>query len=191
MYQTEGDNSSYRTKESGFKQFRRSCLGKIVIAAGVFVILLIIAWLTNPSEKKMWTEMLDNIRQSIESRDSIEADWMDVFVSNIGNIFSKADGEPNQARLDLFNKFNIQEYYDNTFFSTMHVYNSVRAQDEVCGIGIFGLVIPLANFNKFLPREGPMRTEYNQPLIEPSGNGDEYYGETNVDVFHYQDDENN
>ena len=189
MYQTE-DNSSYRTKESGFKQFRRSCLGKIVMAAAVLVILLIIAWLTNPSEQKMRAEMLDNIRQSIESRDSIEADWMDIFVSNIGHTFTKADGEPNKARLDLFNKFNQQEYFDNTFFSTMHVYNSVRAQDEVCGIGIFGLVIPVANFNKFLPREGPMRTEYNQPLIQPSG-GDDYYGETNVDVFHYQDVENN
>ena len=188
MYQN--NRGSYRKQPGVVSQFFRSCLGKIVIAAIVFVVLLFIAFVTRPSDEDMRAGMLDNIRQSIESRDSIEADWMDIFVSNIGHTFTKADGEPNKARLDLFNKFNQQEYFDNTFFSTMHVYNSVRAQDEVCGIGIFGLVIPVANFNKFLPREGPMRTEYNQPLIQPSG-GDDYYGETNVDVFHYQDDENN
>ena len=191
MY-NQTDNGSYRTKESWFKQFRRSCLGKIAIAAGVLLLLMIVAWLTNPSEKKMRAEMLDNIRQSIESRDSIEADWMDILVSCIGNTFTKASPVPNETRLALFNKFNQQEYFDNTFFSTMHVYNSVKAEDEVCGIGIFGLVIPIANFNKFLPREGPMRTEYNQPLIQPStGDGEEYYGDDDVDVFHYEDDEYN
>ena len=191
MY-NQTDNGSFRTKESGFKKFRHSCLGKIVIALGVLLILMIVAWLTNPSEKKMRAEMLDNIRQSIESRDSIEADWMDIFVSCIGHTFTNAEGEPNKARLALFEKFNQQEYFDNTFFSTMHVYNSVKAVDECCGIGIFGLVIPIANFNKFLPREGPMRTEYNQPLIQPStGESDEYYGETDVDVFHYEGDELN
>ena len=183
MHQT--DRGSYRKNESVFKQFRRSCLGKVVISAVVMVIILIIAWLTNPSDKKMRAEMLDNIRQSIESRDSIEADWMDVFVSNIGHTFTHADSLPNKERLDLFNKFNRLEYYHHTFFSTMYVFSTLTSEYERCGIGIFGLVIPTVNFNKFLPREGPMRSEYNQPLIQ-GGENEEYFGETHVDVFRYE-----
>jgi hypothetical protein len=105
MNQTE--NSEFRTKESPFKQFRRTCLGKIVIALGIFIILLIIAWITNPSEKKMIDEMDDNIKQSIWSRDSIEADDLDIFVSNIGHTFthwSDSVTEDMKSRLRRFNQ---------------------------------------------------------------------------------------
>lgn len=184
MHQT--DRGTYRTNESMFKQFRHSCLGKLVITLGILVVLLVIAAITNPSEKKMRNEMLDNIRQSIESRDSIEADWMDVCVSNIGHTFTHADSLPNKERLALFNKYNEQEYYDHTFFSTMYVFNTLTSERVRCGIGIFGLVIPTDNFNRFLPREGPMRKEYNEPLIQQSRQDEEYFGETHVDIFRYE-----
>jgi hypothetical protein len=69
--------------------------------------LLIIAWITNPSEKKMIDEMDDNIKQSIWSRDSIEADGLDIFVSNIGHTFthwSDSVTEDMKSRLRRFNQ---------------------------------------------------------------------------------------
>ena len=184
MYQT--DRGTYRTRESAFKQFRHSCLGKLVMAVAFIVILLFIAWMTNPTEEKMRAEMLDNIRQSIESRDSIQADWMDIVVSNAVHTFTTADSLPNKERLDLFNKYNVQEYFDNSFYSTMYVLNTLSSQEELGGVGLFGLVIPTVNFNRFLPREGPMHKEYNEPLIKQGPQDDEYYGETHVDVFRYE-----
>ena len=64
--------------------------------------------------------------------------------------------------------------------------NTLTSEQVCCGIGIFGLVIPTDNFNRFLPREGPMRKEYNEPLIQQSRQDEEYYGETNVDIFRYE-----
>ncbi len=180
------DRGMYRKRESAFRQFRRSCLGKLVMAIAFIALLLIIAWMTKPSEEKMRAEMLDNIRQSIESRDSIEADWMDIVVSNVVHTFTSADSLPNKERLELFNRYNKQEYYDNGFYSTVYVLHTLSSQEELAGIGIFGLVIPTVDFNKFLPREGPMHKEYGEQLIKPGVQDDEYYGETHVDVFRYE-----
>jgi hypothetical protein len=188
MHQT--DRGSYRTNESAFKSFRHSCLGKIVILLGILVILLVIALITKPSSEKMKREMDDNIKQSLWSRDSINADGMDIFVSNIGHTFSHFDPSiPVTAemryRLDsLFFKYNDTVFYDHTFFQTMYVNNHLGRTPERCGIGVFGLVIPTADFNKFIPRDGD-RKEFNAPLIQ-QGEGEEYFGTTTVDVFHYE-----
>ena len=182
------ENGEFRTKESVFKQFRHTCLGKIVIALVIFVILLIIAWLTNPSDTKMRTEMEDNIKQSIWSRDSIEADGLDIFVSNIGHTFthwSDSVTEDMKSRMHRFNNNNRKEYYDHTFFTTMHINCNFKGVDKRVGLGIFGMVIPLVDFNQFVPREGPL-PNYDNPRLVGGGEGEEYFGTTTVDVFRWE-----
>lgn len=184
----QNDSGSYRTKESPFKQFRHSCLGKVVIAAVIMLILLIIAWLTNPSPKKMKTEMEDNIKESIWSRDSINADAMDIFMSNIGHTFTSFSGEVTddmKKRWKLFIDSNDTTYYNHTFFSSMYIHHRYDQRYERCGIGIFGLVIPTVDFNKFIPREVPLPDYDDKPLIQ-GGDGEEYFGETHVDIFRYE-----
>ena len=186
MNQTE--NSEFRTKESPFKQFRRTCLGKIVIALGIFIILLIIAWITNPSEKKMIDEMDDNIKQSIWSRDSIEADDLDIFVSNIGHTFthwSDSVTEDMKSRLRRFNQNNKKDYYNHTFFTTMFINCNFKGVTKRVGLGIFGMVIPLVDFNQFVPREGPL-PDYDNPKLIGGGDSEEYFGTTTVDVFRWE-----
>jgi hypothetical protein len=180
------ENSAYRTNESLLKQFSNSCLGKIVIAGVIFLVLLLVAWLTNPSDRRMRNSMHDNIRQSIESRDSINSDFLDEIVSNIGHTFTWTDEPENKERMALFDKYNLREFYDHTFFSTMYIFNTLTTEHERCGVGLFGLVIPTVNFNKFLLREGPMRQEYNEPLIQQKDD-DEYFGQDPpVDIFRYE-----
>lgn len=186
MHQT--DRGTYRKDESAFRKFRRSCLGKIVIALVVFILLLIVAWLTNPSDKKMREEMDDNIKQSIWSRDSITADGLDIFVSNVGHTFthwndSVTDDMKNRWR--RFNDNNRKDYYDHTFFTTMYINCNFKGVTKRVGLGIFGLVIPLVDFNQFVPREGPM-PDYQDPKLIQGTENEEYFGTTTVDVFRWE-----
>lgn len=186
MYQT--DRGDFRNQESLFKAFRHSCLGRFIIGLVILAILAFIAFLTCPSEKYMRDEMEDNIRQCIEERDSLHTDWTEVTVMNTRYMFTKADSVvKNQDALDLFNKYNRTEYYNNTFFSTMHIYNSFYIEGKRCGIGIFGLVIPTVNFNDFLLRIGPGFKEYKRPSVNINYDSEEYFG-SNPDlggVFEY------
>jgi hypothetical protein len=195
MYQT--DRGTYRTNQNMFKQFRQSCLGKIAIAMGIVVVLLIIAAISNPSYKKMKDGMEDNIKQSIWSRDSITADGMDIFMSNIGHTFSRFNDSVTtdmQRRWEMFISYadstgkpgNGLGYKSHLFWSTFNLRDNLRSEEVCAGIGIFGMVIPLVDFNKFLPREGPVIDYDNKPLIEHQGTDDEYYGETPVDIFRYE-----
>jgi len=146
--------------------------------------------------------MEDNIKQSIWSRDSITADGMDIFMSCIGHTFtrfSETATKEMEERWQLFIEWadttqtDISPdlgYKDHLLWSTLVAHNKLSSEEVTCGIGIFGLVIPLVDFNKFIPREGPMIEYNNAPLIEQTGD-EEYYGETHVGVFHYQDDPSN
>lgn len=181
------DRGSYRKKDSVSKQFTRSCLGRAIIGAVVLVILLIIAFLTCPTEQEMRAEMNDNIRQCIEENDSIDTDWIDDAVNNVAFAFTTSDSMAvDQKDMELFNKYNTLEYFNHTFFSTMWIYNSFHIQGKRCGYGFFGLVLPTVNFSDFLIREGPLRKDYNQPI--PTNYGDEEYFGENPDlggVFQY------
>ena len=164
MYQN--DRGLYRKQESLFYMFYHTCLGKFVILAAILGVLGFIANITRPSEKKMRAEMTDNIRQCLESSDSIHHnDWIDDAVDNVGYIFTEAGKEVNQELMDNFNRYNRLEYYKRTFYSSMHVYNNFHIEGIRCGIGIFGIVIPTVNFNDLLLRVGPVRKDYNQKLI--------------------------
>lgn len=174
MYQN--NRGSYRKQPGVVSQFFRSCLGKIVIAAIVFVVLLFIAFVTRPSDEDMRAGMLDNIRQSIESPDSLVDDGFDVFLNNVSYTFTEAGPDVKQDLLDNFNANNQLLYYnDRTFYQSVHLFNNFEPSGIRCGLGIFGLVIPLVNFNNYLLREGPGRTDYEKPLVEDGDN--EYLGE--------------
>jgi len=171
MYQN--NRGSYRSQPSMVSQFFRSCLGKIVIAAAVFVLLLLIAFITRPSDEDMRAGMLDNIRQSIESPDSLVNDGFDVFLNNLSYTFTEAGPDVKQDLLNNFKANNQLIYYnDHAFYQSVHLFNNYEPTGIRCGLGIFGLVIPLVNFNNYLLREGPGRAYYDNPLVEDGYNDD-------------------
>lgn len=187
MYQK--DRGSYRNKESILSEFRRSCLGRVIMTAGIIGIIAFFAILTCPSEQAMREEMNDNIRQCIEANDSLNTDWIDDAINNIGYIFTMADTSVYSEAMENFDSQNTLTYHNHTFFSTMRLYNTFQVEGMRCGFGIFGLVIPTVNFNDFILRTGTMRRDYNQPIIRNNVNDDEYFGE-NPDlggVFEYDE----
>ena len=187
MYQK--DRGSYRNKESILGEFSHSCLGRVIMAAGILAVIGFFAFLTCPSEQTMREEMNDNIRQCIESNDSLNTDWIDNAINNIGYIFTMADTSVHSEAMENFDSHNTLTYHNHTFFSTMRLYNTFQVEGMRCGFGIFGLVIPTVNFNDFILRTGTMRRDYNQPIIQNNVNDEEYFGE-NPDlggVFEYDE----
>ena len=184
----QAGRGSYRKKESIFTEFVNSCLGRTIIGLAILGILLLVAIITCPSEETMYEETRDNIRQCIEANDSLQIDGIDETLNNISYIFSKADTTIHDAEImKSFDKYNRLEYNNHTLFSTMRLYNNFRVEGVRCAIGVFGLVIPTANFNDFLLRVGPMRKDYNTPAIKNTYGDEEYFGE-NPDlggVFRY------
>lgn len=176
------NNENYRTKESLPTMFFQSCLGKITILLVILGIIAIIARITRPTEKTMRTEIMDDIRQCIEAPDSIHSDWIDDAVANIGYAFTNADSVVNYELLATFNRYNRLEYHQHTLFSTMYVFNNFHSEGIRCGIGLFGLVIPTINFNELLLRVGPVRKDYNNKILEDTGDT-EYFGNTPDLIF--------
>ena len=170
-------NQDYRTNESVGKMFLHSCLGKFVIFAAILAVLFVIAIFTKPSDQEMRDEMNDSIR----------GDQIDDFVHNIGFIFTKADTtKVGQEWREVFDKYNRLEIYNHSFFRTAYVYNNIRTEGTRVGFGIFGLVIPTANFNDFLLRVGPMRKSYNQKLINTTIIEGDLGTNPNIQEFHYK-----
>ena len=187
---SQSDRGTFRKKESLFKEFSKTCLGRLVIGTAILVVLAIIAWLSKPSEETMHQKMNDNITEWIQENDSLNTDWIDDAVQNATFTFTSADSmltPEQQELLAQFEKHNRLEYRDHSLFATMIIYNSFHIEGKRCGIGVFGMVIPTVNFNDFLLRDGPMRKEYNKPVPQPVLDNDEYFGE-NPDlggVFRY------
>ena len=175
MYQS--DRGNYSKKDSLLSLFWHSCLGKIVILGGILGILALIAAITCPSEKNMSEQMSDNIRQCLERSDSVYMDGIDNALANIGYIFSTAKTTGDTEMIRAFKKHNRLEYYNHGIFSTMYVFNNFHYEGIRCGIGIFGIVIPLINFNDLVLRTIPIRKEYNYRPVEDDGD-EEFYGST-------------
>jgi hypothetical protein len=116
----------------------------------------------------MESETRDNIRQCIEVRDSLNNDWIDDMVDNTGYIFTHADSlKEGDDLMRRFDKYNQLKYYYHSLYSTVYMHNNLNPQGGCCGLGIFGIVIPMLNYNDFLLSEELMRSDtLNQRLIE-------------------------
>jgi len=181
------DNQNYKTNESVGKMFLHSCLGKFIIFVAILVVLFIIAVLTKPTDQEMRDEMNDNIMQCMEMNDSIRGDQIDDFVHNIGFIFTTADTtKVGQEWRKIFDKYNRLEIFNHSFFRTAYVYNNIKTEGTRVGFGLFGVVIPTANFNDFLLRVGPMRKSYNQRLIRSTVINGDLGTNPNIQEYHYK-----
>lgn len=176
MYQS--DRGSYRKKETLGQQFRHSCLGQIIITAAILGLIMLVAYVTRPSGNTTESEMRDDIRQCIEGRDSLNNDWIDDVVANVGYMFSHADSlKDNAPEMRAFDKYNKVEYFYHPLYSSVYMRNNYIPQGKRIGVGLFGVVIPMLNYNDLLLNEELMRTDtLNQRLINVNVDS-EYLGE--------------
>ena len=131
----EPNNTSTYKKQSMTSEFTHSCLGKLVILAGFIVLLLIVALLTVPSDKEM-------------------------------RPFTEADTTFNDKEiLETFNRNNNLEIFKHALFSVARVSNNLHPEGMREGIGIFGIVIPILNYDDFLMAEGNIRGKHHERII--------------------------
>jgi len=181
-------NSSTYKKQSMTSEFTHSCLGRIIILAVIILILVVIAMFTVPSDGKMRWQMEDNVRECIQDHDSIRGDGIDEAFNNVRRIFTHADTTVNdKEQMETFHKYNRLEYYDHSLFKTCRVVNNLHPEGVREGIGIYGIVIPLLNYEDFLMSEGPVRGKYNERLIQDKVIPDSYLGDNPMlKPYHYK-----
>jgi len=177
MYQS--DNTSYKTKESMFKAFRRTCLGKCVIFLVFVFVLFIIAKLTIPKNETMISETRDGIMECIQDNDSIKVDEVDDFFRNVFATFTHADttNEITKELMVMFDKYNRIEVKRNSFYATTRIINNLHPDGTRSALGIFGLVIPQVSLPDMILRNERMRGRYLEKLINKTvGGSSEYFG---------------
>ena len=185
------DRGNYHAKESITHSFTHSCLGRLVIFGAVMAVILFIAHLTVPDEKTMTEEMEDNIRQCIMANDSLQTDWIDDAINNVGYTFTHVDSTFDASLWETFLKYNQLEYHRHLFYATTRIHNNFRPDGVRVGIGIFSLVIPTVNFNDFLMRVDPIHKGYDKGLIQTIDVEEEYLGEQpHLKEYHYKGDVN-
>lgn len=183
------NRSTYR-KQSMSTEFTNSCLGKLIILAAIIVILLIVAALTVPSEEEMQTQMEDNIRECLQDNDVKRGDTVDEIFNNIRRPFTEADTTYNdKEKLATFYRNNKLEVYRHTLFTTAHISNNLHPEGLREGIGIFGVVIPILNYDDFLMTEGNVRGKNSDRIIKDGGIPEEMdYGDNPMlKPYHYKD----
>lgn len=188
----QDEKNSYRTKQTFFETFYHSCLGKIIILIAFIGILFLIAAITIPSNEKMETEMLDNIRECIQQNDSIKGDGIDDAVANIARIFTQADTTINDKdAMEAFFKYNKLEIYRHSFYSTARLRNNLSPEGIRVGVGIYNLVIPTVKYSDIILFISTIKNYNKERLIDPLPQ-DEYVGENpNVTEYHYLGDPDN
>jgi len=158
MYQN--NRGSYRTKESLAKQFSHSCLGQIIIIAGVLGLGMLVAHLTRPSDDTMMEEMNDNVLQCIEERDSLNNDWTDLVVSNARYMLTSSDStDESQMMLDFNRLGNRLQYNTHGLYKTVYLFNNFTPGGERCGIGFLGMVIPMLDYSDMILTEVVMQND--------------------------------
>ncbi len=184
--------NSYRTKQSVAEEFYHSCLGKIVILLIFLFVLFIVAIMTVPSDEKMETEMMDNIRECIQQNDSIKGDAIDDAVANISRIFTEADTTMNDKEaMEAFHKYNKLEIYRHSFYTTARLRNNLSSEGIRVGIGIYNMVIPTVKYSDIILFVSTIKNYNKERLIEPVPQ-DEYVGENpNIKEYHYLGDPDN
>lgn len=179
---------NYRNQETVKDAFFHSCLGKLTILGGILILILAIAYFTNPTEQEMAVEMEDNVMQCLEENDSIQGDKIDDYVNNLGHTFTKAD--TTKIFPDLIKSYralNRMEVYHHSLYTTTYLFNNMHPQGIRVGIGGFGMVFPTVTFEDILLNVGPMHKGYNQKIIQRGVIPDTDLGSNpNIQEFHYK-----
>ena len=139
---------------------------KIFKLGGVIILLLIIAILTVPTEKRMKKGAFDAVVLCILGDLVGEQDRADDFARNMSSMVTRLDSTSNNIeQVVTFSKLNTMEVYNHLFYSTLYIHNSARPQGVRAAIGIFGLVIPTVGSNDFLLNIEPMQFENRNRVL--------------------------
>lgn len=180
-------NPNTYKKRTALQEFLNSCVGRLTILIGLVVLVLLVAFLTRPTNNMMYWQMEDNIRECLDDSDSIQSDAIDDYVGNIGRIFTHADtAKTNKEQWATYNKYNRLAVYSHPFYKTAYVHHNINPEGVRVGIGLFGIVIPTVKYSDLLMNTGNIRGEYGEKLIRDTVAPAPDLGENpHVEPYHY------
>ena len=183
----EPTNRSTYKKESMSAEFTKSCLGKLIISGVIVFILLIVAFMTVPSDEEMYEQMNDNIRECIQDNFEKRCDPVDEVFNNLRRPFTQADTTFNDKEImEMFHRNNRLEVYRHKLFSTAYIFNNIHTEGIREGIGIFGIVIPLLNYDDFLMTEGDVRGKIHDRIMKDAGMPEDLGENPMLKPYHYK-----
>ena len=186
----EQTDEQFRTNKGIGNEFTHSTLGKLIIAGGVLIILLIIALFTKPGDEKILAETYDNNLQCIADNDSIKNDKLDAIVNNFCNTITHIDTtEVHPDLREALRKYNKIEIYDHALYRTVYVRNNIHPDGVRIGFGIYGLVVPTVYYSDLLLDVGVLQNKYKDGVIRSIQYDDHDLGvNPNVKEYHYKGD---
>ena len=175
-------------KDTIFQEFYHSCMGKIIILAGIAFILFLIGIITLPSESQIQAEVYDNIHQCLQDNENEKNDELDEDFANVVRTFTVADTTlTNRDALKWYKKYNTVAVYDHTSFATAYIHNTIYPQGVRVGIAVFGMVISTINYEDLILDVGPARGRFQEKLYPSSTSSDTTtFGENpHLNPYHY------
>lgn len=155
------NKDTYR-KQTLAQEFYHSCLGKIVILAGIVIVLFVISLMTMPSDESMRLDVMDDIHQCMQDNQDNRGDAIDETFANIARTFTTTDSTlTNKEVLKAFYRYNNVQIYQHAGFKTAYVHNAYRPDGVRIGIGILGFVISTIHYDDLVLDLGPARGSYN------------------------------
>ena len=118
---------NYRNQETVKSAFFHSCLGKLTILGGILILILAIAYSTNPTEQEMAVEMEDNVMQCLEENDLAFRETRLTTTSTTRAHLTKAD--TTKIFPDLIQSYralNLMEIYHHSLYTTSYLFNNMR-----------------------------------------------------------------
>ncbi|MBR6842774.1 MAG: hypothetical protein IKM77_10840 [Prevotella sp.] len=161
-----GGGRGFRSEESMSKAFSHSCLGRMIILACISLILMIVAYISAPTEAEMQREMEDNMIQCMEAHGNAGGDVIDDFIHNF--TYTLTIGDSTQIDPEIwaaYHKYNRLESGRHNFYSTTYLFNNIHPEGIRVGIGFFFVVIPTVKYSDILLDIAPIRKSYDQKLI--------------------------
>ncbi len=119
-----------------------------LIKTAVPIILLIIAWNTKPAHEKH----VEEIRQSVAdcTRDKVKQ-TTNLFVPSLGTLASTLmeSSDMDEDVMQVFDQYNKIRVKDSWFWNTGKIYNATHPHGVTASIGLFGMVIPLVDWDDY------------------------------------------
>lgn len=185
----QNDRGNFRTKESIFHSFTHSCLGRLVIFGAIVGAILLVGHFTVPDKQTMTEEMEDNIRQCIMANDSLQTDWIDGAINNVGYTFTHVDSTFDASLWEAFIKYNELEYHRHFFYATSRIRNNLHPGGTRAGIGIFNIIIPTVEINDLIMRAEPIHKGYDKELIKTIEIEADFGEQPHIKPYHYKGDD--
>ncbi len=127
--------------KSYYKKKNTKLITPKTIAIAVIVVLLFIAKFTVPSEMK--------VRKAVASYVK-----MDIRGSSADHSYTDEDADR------MFYAYNSIDIHQYSLCSVARMHNRYKTQDIMAAIGVFGIVIPLIDWNEYIITNGPVKHHY-------------------------------